>query len=118
MANYRTKNLPDLLKNYIKRNYVQFWGSIYLYAPEIQPNSSEFNLKFDGVYKVEITDGRTISINDQKYVSNQTVFLKSGIYRYISSSAFRLRLTPEDILQMVDTRYKIERLFFPDVYTY
>ena len=78
----------------------------------------ELNLKFDGIYQVEIAEGETISLNGHKYVSNQTVFLKSGTYHLISSNAFRLYLIPEHILQVADARYKIERPFFSDVYTY
>jgi hypothetical protein len=118
MVNYRTNDLPHLLKNYIKRNYAQFWGSIHLYAPEIQSNIRELNLKLDGIYQVEIVEGETISLNGHKYVSNQTIFLKSGTYHFISSNAFRLFLIPEHILQVADARYEIERPFFPDVYTY
>ena len=118
MANYRTYELPDVLKDYIKSNYKQFWGSIYLYAPEIQPHLHRLSLKFAGIYCIEAGEGKTITINGRKYESRQTVFLKSGDHTYSSNFAFRLRLNSENILKLLDERYEIERPFFPNVYTH
>jgi hypothetical protein len=118
LTNYRTARLPDLLKDYVERNYAPFWGSIYLYAPEIQANGSEVSIKFDGVYQIEVAEEEAITINGQEYKHNNSTFLKSGVYRYHSPRAFRLRLIPENILQMADDKYKAERKFYPDVYAY
>jgi hypothetical protein len=118
ITNYRTYALPDPLQDYFKRNYAHFWGNIYIYAPEIQLRNSEFNIKFDGNYQVEIAPGDIIAINGKNYLPKQTVFLKSGIHNFISTGAFRLHLSPENILQIADSRYKAERKFFPDIYTY
>lgn len=118
IANYRTKDLPDSLKEYFQRTFAHFWGSIYLYAPEIQPHRHRLTLKFDGVYRIQAEEGKTITINGQEYKSQQTVFLKSGNHSFNSNRAFRLRLIPENIIGMLDKRFKMERTFFPTVYTY
>jgi hypothetical protein len=118
LTNYRTARFPDLLKEYVERNYAPFWGSIHVYAPKIQGNGGELSIKFDGIYQIEVADEEAITINDQEYKHNDSTFLKSGVYRYHSPRAFRLRLIPENILQMADDKYKTERRFYPDVYAY
>ena len=118
LTNYRTARFPDLLKDYVERNYAPFWGSIHLYAPEIQANGSELSIKFDGIYQIEVAEEETVTIDDHILKPHETVFLKSGTYGCDYRAPFRLRLIPEDILRMADDKYKAERKFYPDVYAY
>lgn len=118
LTNYRTAQFPDLLKEYIKKNYAQFWGNIHLYAPMVPVEGGQLIIKFDGTYQVEDSETATVIIDGQVFKPDETVFLKSGTHSCNFRAPFRLRLIPENILRIADEKYRAERRFYPDVYTY
>ena len=95
--NYRIHLLPPKIKNYLTSQYEHLWGSVYLYAPEILPNSKSIALKFSGKYRVESSFNYFIKIDGKKISPNAIVVLSAGIHSSKSNSAYRLKLMSDKI---------------------
>jgi hypothetical protein len=93
--NYRIRVLPPKIKAYLTANYAHFWGSIYLYAPSIQPKTKAFYIKFSGKYLAECSSN--IEIDHIKIKPNSTLELTRGIHTSLTKTPYRLKLQEENI---------------------
>lgn len=95
--NYRMNALPPRIKSYLNSQYEHYWGSIYLYAPEISEGKNNIHIKFSGNYKINSLTFQNIILNDKLYKVNSVIYLTAGEYISQSHSAYRLQLIPDDI---------------------
>lgn len=93
LDNYRIKYLPPVLLNYINHNYQQFNGSVYLYAPLIEPTQLSFTLKFSGQYRIE-GHGNSIQLDGKKVKMNTLLSLNQGDHITNAKQVYRLVLVP------------------------
>jgi hypothetical protein len=85
--------LPDNIKSYLASQYEHYWGSIYLYAPEITSGHQTVHLKFSGTYRIESTPA---TVDGKKYAANAMVFLNKGDHASRAQKNYRLKLLPEN----------------------
>jgi|GEM_PF-1631552 len=93
--NYRILTLPSELSEYIHKHYQHFYGSLYLYAPEITPDQLTFHLKFTGRYRIESAAKKPIIIDGKRRHPGQTIQLKEGDHLTDAARSYRLQLVPE-----------------------
>lgn len=90
--NYRMYYLPPKIKTILASQYQHYWGSIYLYAPEVAQGLQTITIKFDGNYRVD--SQLPIYLNKKIFQPSAFVFLKSGIYQSDAGKKYRLILVP------------------------
>lgn len=95
--NERIIALPNEIKKQLDNEFEHFWGSIYLYAPTIQPHSQKMVIKFDGKYQVESISKNIISIDHQKVTPGARLSLHHGEHLSNATNVYRLKLVPESI---------------------
>lgn len=96
--NYRMNALPPRLKAYLYSQYEHYWGSIYLYAPEVSEGKNEVHIKFSGSYKIKSAKVNNVVLDGKKYEINSIIYLPAGDHTSESASAYRLKLIPENII--------------------
>lgn len=94
--NYRIMNLPLSLKKYLSNQFEHYWGSIYLYAPEIAAGRHHVRLKFPGQYLIETTSSEPVIINGKAYHANSVLFLRFNHLMSQATQPFRLKLLPSE----------------------
>lgn len=104
--NFELNSLPLPIKNYLSSQYEHYWGSIYLYAPEIEPGHVSTLIKFSGRYQVEgdlhariNLDGKTIALNSQ-------IYLSEGFHTSDSKTKYRFKFLPDHMENLLDQRYQ------------
>jgi hypothetical protein len=103
--NYRMLELPIDIKNYLNAHYQHFWGSIYLYAPEVQAGERLVFIPFSGRYLIEAKVANAISLNGQIYQAQSVINLKKGYYQSNAKIAYRLKLIPEGVAPLLKTAF-------------
>lgn len=103
--NYRIQALPPKLKNFLSSQYTHFWGSIYLYAPEVNVQQREFLIKFKGSYVLDAGMNRTVMIDGKSYCNHQIIKLNSKKHISKAKERYRLKLISENVLLEQDTRF-------------
>jgi len=106
--NYRMMSLPPMLRNYIHANYQQFYGSIYLYAPEVLSSQISFHLKFGGRYRIKSDARHTILLDKKHFHNNEIIKLKKGDHLTKSKTNYRLILVPDNAVKL-DPRYREDK---------
>lgn len=102
--NDRFHLLPKELFMYLDTQYQHFWGSIYLYAPQVQAGYQTIHIKFPGRYRVNAHS--VISIDNKKIMPNSIIRLTNRDYISQASSTYRLTLIPNHVKHLLDPRYK------------
>lgn len=103
--NYRMQALPDSIQHYLASEYTHWWGSIYLYAPEMAAGKKSLTLRFSGKYMLTSPNPATVSLNGKHYKTNDTLYLNKGHYRSQANTSYRLKLIPEDARLLTDPAY-------------
>ncbi|HTM05940.1 MAG TPA: hypothetical protein VL201_01755, partial [Patescibacteria group bacterium] len=104
--NYRLEALPKPIKNYLDLHYTHFWGSIYLYAPLIEPKQDSFLIKFPGHYRVQ--SAKTIQIDHTPILPNSTINLSRGVHSSRANEEYRLVLLETQTAANLNPQYKMD----------
>lgn len=102
--NNRFHKLPKSLQDYLHTQYKHFWGSVFLYAPQIQAGEQIVDIKFAGNYKINTPDA--ITLNNKTYQPNTIIPLLSSQYRSKAQSPYQLELIPNNIKKWLTPEYK------------
>jgi hypothetical protein len=97
--NYRMMALPPAIKHSLAKNYLHDWGSIYLYAPRIDPHEKILHLAFSGRYRILLNKAPFIYLNAKPYIAGRVYFLEKGIYSSQANKSYRLRLLADKELE-------------------
>jgi hypothetical protein len=95
--NYRIAGLPPRILNYLRSEFVHYWGGIYLYAPTVVSGARAFVVKFTAVYQVESPLQQAIVIDGKTWQPNAILTLTSGEHHSQSLVTYRLRFLPINI---------------------
>ncbi len=108
--NYRMYNLPKKIKDYLATEYTHWWGSIYFYAPLISAGNQKIILKFSGNYMIDSDKQTKIQLDNKTYASHHIIYLPKGEHTTSSTSYFRLKLIPNELL-FIDPRFYKEEIY-------
>lgn len=103
--NYRMEALPPTIKHYLASEYQHWWGSIYLYAPEIAKGKEKITLKFSSNYLIQSDQTDVIYLNAKPYQPNTVVYLSKGDYVSQAKNTYRLKLIPQETGLYNDVRF-------------
>lgn len=95
--------LPPNVKDYLRQNYIQYYGSLYIYAPSISHEQHQFALKFAGRYRVKTDANHRIMINGVTLTNDAIITLAKGNNRFKADADFRLILSPNIYLAPIST---------------
>lgn len=101
--NYRMEILPENIKSYLNTEYEHYWGSIYIYAPEIPAGRQKITMKFTGNYLLETKHKNKILLNGKAQRSGSIIHLMKGKLISNAKHAYRLKLLPD---VTVDERFQ------------
>lgn len=106
--NYRMMALPENIQTYLHSEYEHFWGSIYLYAPQIHAGKHDIMLKFSGKYSIESPSSNRVMLNGKTHTINSTFYLEQGQYTSVAKKKYRLKLNPDYdyVTQFLDLKYE------------
>lgn len=104
--NFRLVSLPTEIKNYFSQNYHHFYGSIYIYAPQIHRNQLSFYIKFTAPYRIEGKRKTSIIIDGKKHYSGQIIPLEKGDHITDANHTYRLTLVPDINMRQLDPAYE------------
>ncbi len=105
--NDRFHSLPPEIHQYLATQYQHFWGSIFLYAPQVAAGNQNLKIKFDGNYKVHTKKNSVISIDNQKIKPDEMIHLVSRSYLSNASEAYRLEFISEQVKSnLLEPKYK------------
>jgi hypothetical protein len=90
IRDYRIVGLPAPIGAYLSSRFDVGWGSVWTYAPVVAAGASQFDIWFDGEYRVE-SPGDAV-IDDQSFAPGAVITLRRGGHRNASASPVRLRL--------------------------
>ena len=113
----RMRLMPATLRAYFDRRFAPFWPSINVYAPLVPPSETEFDLWFDGDYRVEPSSDSAV-VDGVHHAAGSVVRLQRGPHRNGSSSPVRLRLKPPVLLAPGDVQTGGHRPMFARAYDY
>jgi hypothetical protein len=116
IRDYRISGLPTSLKNYLAARFDPLWSSVQSYAPVVAATEREFDIWFDGDYRVESAGAATI--DDRNVAPDTVVALGRGRHRNASAASMRLRWLPPGFAAFADPAMKRPRLLFNGVYDY
>lgn len=107
--NARINQLPYRMLNFLGTQYQQYWGSIYLYAPQIPADKQHFKIAFSGNYRV-IAPGLDNVIIDKHHIKTNTIiFLTVGKHLSLSNHTYRLKLLPDEKKLELNPEYRQNR---------
>ena len=109
IANYRIRALPLKIKEYINQHYQHFYGSLYIYAPQIKPSQLSFNLKFSARYRLETKAKRSVMIDGKRIHAGQAFYLTKGDHLTDANDSYRLLLIPDINPVELNPDYKKDR---------
>ena len=98
--------LSPIITRYLATQYQHFWGSIFLYAPQINAGTHQIFLKFPGQYYVKSQRNTLIHLDGKKLAPNRTITLTQGYYISNATTEYRLKLIPNLDKNLLDPRYK------------
>jgi hypothetical protein len=76
------------------QNYKQYYGSIYLYAPTIAPETRRFSLKFTALYQIEAQQNEKIRIDGKPMKSGQVLRLRHGNHLSDAKQPYQIVIIP------------------------
>ncbi len=106
--NVRMASLPPAIKAFVADNYRHFYGSIYLYAPSIQPQQLSFILKFTARYRINSSVNSQITIDGKNFRPGQIIKLNKGDHTNWSSHAYHLELQPDVNVDTSNPKYQTD----------
>ncbi len=92
---YRIYALPASIHYFLDREFMHYWGSIYIYAPCVTAHQQHFYLKFSGTYQVIGKSGTVVEIDHQKIAAHSNVKLTAGKHFSHAREVYRLEYIPE-----------------------
>ena len=113
----RMRLLPVRVLEYFDTRFAPLWSSIKGYAPLVTEHEREFDLWFDGEYRVEPASGDAV-IDGVRYAPGRLVTLPRGLHRNESASPIRLRLLPPALPSLADPAMQRRRAMFARAYDY
>lgn len=116
IRDYRIGGLPAQVRAYLGRRFDVAWGSVLGYAPVVDVGESEFDLWFDGDYRIE-TVGDAM-IDGRHTTPGALVTLRRGRHRNGSGSSVRLRLQVPELASYKDPVPSRPSPLFAGVYDY
>lgn len=108
--NYRIHALPAILLQYLASEYEHYWGSIYLYAPQISAGQKKLTIKFTGKYLIETRYTDSILLDGKRYNVNSIIYLNKGTHLSKAKKAYRLKLLPEQSRSLFDPQFQQDDL--------
>ena len=96
--------LSPKFHRFLKTQYKHFWGSIFLYAPEVPRGQQLVNIHYAGIYKIQST--HAVKLNGDTYAPNTTIHLKKEIYKSSASSKYRLLFIPQHLSTPLKPEFK------------
>jgi len=118
ITNYRIRQLPAKLLDYLAENYAPYVGNILLFAPSIEEGKTRKELPFTGRYVLIGPSGVSIEIDGDAHEAGESIQLKEGVHEFAAPQKFRLRLAPEGIDLPTDLLLAGRGILFDDVYGY
>lgn len=103
--NYRMMALPDNIKHFFASQYEHYWGSIYLYAPQVSAGQNKIEVKFSGNYLIETNQADHIVLNNKLYKTNTVLYLKKGNFTSNANIPYRLKLIPNQLGLLLNPKY-------------
>lgn len=113
----RMRLMPARLRAYLDTRFGPFYPSINIYAPIVSPGTTEFDLWFDGDYRVEPSFGSAV-IDGAHHAAGTVIALRRGPHRNGSPSPLRLRLQVPAGAAPADVGTKGRRPMFARAYDY
>ena len=92
----RMRRLPAPMRTYLASRFDRLSLSVNGYSPAIDPGEKQFELWFDGDYRVEPADGDA-EIDGMRIPPGSVLTLQRGPHRNDSASMVRLRLLPRGV---------------------
>jgi hypothetical protein len=114
---YRMRGLPGPIQRYFDTRFDFLWSSVRGYAPLVNTNEREFEIWFDGDYRIDIPEGMAM-INGSRVEPGTTLTLPRGRHRNDSTGPVRLRLRPPGFEDHADPQMQRRQALFTGVYDY
>jgi len=114
---YRMRGLPGPVQRYFDTRFDFLWSSVRGYAPLVNTNEREFEIWFDGDYRVDTPEGLAV-INGSRVEPGTTLTLQRGRHRNESTGPVRLRLHPPGFEDHADPQMQRRQALFTGVYDY
>lgn len=114
---YRMRGLPAPVRAYFATRFDRLWSSVQGYAPLVGPAERNFEVWFDGEYRVEPAQGDAV-IDGARVAPGSMLTLRAGRHRNDSAAAVRLRLQPRGFEAHADPAMKRRRNMFTRAYDY
>ncbi|MGE0864730.1 MAG: hypothetical protein AB7P34_12600 [Vicinamibacterales bacterium] len=114
---YRMRGLPAPVREYLETRFDPLWSSVQGYAPLVGASEREFDLWFDGEYRVEPAGGEAV-IDGARVAAGTLLTLERGRHRNDSTAALRLRLQPPGLAALADPAMQRRRAMFARAYDY
>jgi hypothetical protein len=102
--NERLQSTPPAIQQYLKTQYQHFWGSIYLYAPQVEAGRQRVQLKFTGWYRVE--GSVPVVLNHYVLAPGTEIRLVTGEYASVAKAAYRLTWIPAILTENLAKEYQ------------
>jgi hypothetical protein len=113
----RMLRLPAQLTTYLASRFDRLSLSVNGYSPAVHSGEKQFELWFDGDYRVEPADGDA-KIDGLRIAPGSVVTLQRGSHRNDSSSTVRLRLLPRGVVVDNAATRMGRQLMFARAYDY
>lgn len=114
---YRMRGLPGPVRGYLDTRFDTLWSSVLVYAPLVRPDEREFELWFDGEYRVDSAEDAAV-INGSRIESGSMVTLPRGRHRNDSTVPVRLQLRPPGWEAHADPPMNRRQALFTRAYDY
>jgi hypothetical protein len=113
----RMRMVPPRLRAYLLTRFDRSWPSISGYAPLVSSHEHEFQIWFDGDYRIEPEGGEAI-VDGAARAAGTVISLKSGVHRNDSAVPVRLRLQPPPAANEAGRGFKGYALLYSRAYDY
>jgi hypothetical protein len=104
--NYRIQALPHIIQQYLLSQYQHYWGSIYLYAPEIDAGNQPVEIKFAGNYQVD--SHAEIQLDGLAISPRAIIYLTKGRHFSTAAALYRLTLKADATKRFEDVKNKTD----------
>jgi hypothetical protein len=105
------------LRTYLDSKFARASSSVNLYAPLVAANDTQFEVWFDGDYRIDAPSGEAV-IDGVHRAAGSVVALQRGSHRNDGGSSFRLHLQPAALAAFADPAMQRQRLMFSRAYDY
>jgi hypothetical protein len=103
---YRIAYLPLSIRSYLFTEFDHYWGSVYIYAPRINPDTHTFLIKFTGNYHVEVSQRGTIQLDGKTLAPNAVIKLTQGMHTSEANESYRLKYMPANSQLKLHPQYQ------------